>query len=67
MSRIGNKEIEVLNDVKVDFNDGLLKVVGPKGNLQRPIPEGVKLDITDGKIKSVAYQKIRKLKLFMDL
>ena len=57
MSRIGNKEIEVLNDVKVDFNDGLLKVVGPKGNLQRPIPEGVKLDITDGKINK-NYKKL---------
>ena len=62
MSRIGNKEIEVLNDVKVDFNDGLLKVVGPKGNLQRPIPEGVKLDITDGKIKVSRLSEDKKVK-----
>lgn len=37
MSRLGKLPIAVPSGVQVEYTDGLLKVVGPKGELTRPI------------------------------
>lgn len=38
MSRIGKKPIEIPKDVKVNINDGILSVEGPKGKLTLSVP-----------------------------
>jgi large subunit ribosomal protein L6 len=48
MSRVGKSPIKILQGVKVEFKDGLLKVEGPKGKLSYRVPEGILVD-NDGK------------------
>jgi large subunit ribosomal protein L6 len=50
MSRIGKKPITLPNGVKVEVKDGLVSVRGQKGALQRPLLEGIEVDITDSVI-----------------
>lgn len=50
MSRIGKKPIELPNGVKVEVKDGLVSVQGQKGALQRPLLEGIEVDIADSVI-----------------
>jgi large subunit ribosomal protein L6 len=47
MSRIGKKPIALPKGVKVELKDGLVSVNGQKGALQRPLLEGVEVNITD--------------------
>ncbi len=47
MSRIGKLPIEIMKDVKVNFDDSVLTVCGPMGELSRRIMPNVSLDITD--------------------
>ena len=46
MSRVGKVPIPIPSGVKIDLENGILKVTGPKGSLQHTLPEGVSLDIT---------------------
>ncbi len=48
MSRIGNKQIHIDGDVSVTLSDKALKVSGPKGILEKEIPSGIEVDISDG-------------------
>ena len=48
MSRIGNKQIYIDGDVSVTLSDKALKVSGPKGILEKEIPSGIEVDISDG-------------------
>lgn len=41
MSRIGKKPIAIPKGVKININDGVIEVTGPKGTLTTKIPEGV--------------------------
>ncbi len=50
MSRIGKSPVTIAKGVDVSFNDGLLKVKGPKGELSQEIDAAISLDITDGVI-----------------
>jgi large subunit ribosomal protein L6 len=50
MSRIGKKPIPLPKGVKVQGGDQL-QVTGPKGTLTVPIPDGVKLEETNGVIE----------------
>jgi large subunit ribosomal protein L6 len=45
MSRIGKKPIALPKGVKAEIKDGVVSVQGQKGTLQRPLLEGVELDI----------------------
>ena len=47
MSRIGKKPIALPTGVKVEVKDGLIAVNGQKGALQRPLLEGVEVDVAD--------------------
>jgi len=49
MSRIGKKPIELPKGVKVNIGDKL-EVTGPKGTLHVPIPAGVRVKQTDGRL-----------------
>lgn len=45
MSRIGKKPIPLPSGVNVDIKDGLVLVKGQKGALERPLLEGIEMDI----------------------
>ena len=47
MSRIGKKPIALPKGVKVEIKDGLVSVQGQKGALNRPLLEGVEVDIAE--------------------
>ncbi|MDO5026868.1 MAG: 50S ribosomal protein L6 [Tissierellia bacterium] len=48
MSRIGLKPITIPAGVEIKYNDGLVEVKGPKGNLTQEIGSEFKLNIEDG-------------------
>lgn len=48
MSRIGKLPIEIPGDVKVDVTEGLVKVKGPKGELEQKVDPGLVLNMEDG-------------------
>ena len=50
-SRIGKKPIAIPSGVKVTIGEREVEVVGPKGRLVTPIPEGVALEENDGQIR----------------
>lgn len=47
MSRIGKKAVVVPAGVKVEVEDGLLKVSGKRGTLSRPIPGKVAVEVSE--------------------
>ena len=49
-------------DINIDFNEGILKIKGPKGELNRTIPTDVQLDITDDKILVKRSSDVNKVK-----
>ena len=56
MSRIGKMPVPIPEGVKVDINDSLVKVTGPKGSIARKIPSEVKVSIADGKVSVFVEQ-----------
>lgn len=50
MSRIGNKVIEVPSAASIEIAANSVKVKGPKGNLDVPVPAGIKFEKQDGKL-----------------
>ncbi len=50
MSRIGNKPIELPSGVAVEVQGSAALVIGPKGTLRVPLPEGVALERQDGRL-----------------
>jgi large subunit ribosomal protein L6 len=50
MSRVGKVPVRILQGVKVDIKDGLIKVEGPKGKLTHQLPRGVVAKIEGGEI-----------------
>src|SRR5918912_4348692 len=48
MSRIGKKPIPVPKDVKVNIQGNVVSVQGPKGKLDTPLPQGIKIEQQDG-------------------
>lgn len=50
MSRIGKMPIKIPEEVKVDLKDSLIRVEGPKGFLERNLPQGVNVELREGEI-----------------
>ena len=50
MSRIGQKIIEIPNDVRANLDQNEIKISGPKGELSAPIFEGAEIEISDNTI-----------------
>src|SRR5580658_10932723 len=50
MSRVGRKPIPLPSSVKIEI-DNQLKVQGPKGTLEAPIPAGIRVQQNDGKLE----------------
>lgn len=50
MSRVGKVPVKILQGVKVDLKDGLIKVEGPKGKLSHKLARGVVVKIESGSV-----------------
>ncbi|MDQ3940233.1 MAG: 50S ribosomal protein L6 [Actinomycetota bacterium] len=50
MSRVGQAPITVPSGVEITIGDGLVAVKGPKGQLERRIPEGISVSHNDGEV-----------------
>ena len=51
MSRIGQAPITVPSGVDVTIASGSVRVKGPKGQLERSVPEGISLEQSDGELR----------------
>jgi len=51
VSRIGKKLIEIPNGVNVSLDGNVVKVKGPKGELQRVIHQNIKVEMKDSQLK----------------
>jgi large subunit ribosomal protein L6 len=60
MSRVGKAPVKVLQGVKVDIKDSLVKVEGPKGKLQHNLPQGVAAKVENGQILVVRDESFPK-------
>lgn len=50
MSRIGKAPVTIAKGVEVSFSDGMLKVKGPKGELQQEIDPAISVSIDNGEV-----------------
>lgn len=50
MSRIGNAPVAIPEGVEVNFNEGVVTVKGPKGELSQPIDPVIAVKIEDGNV-----------------
>ena len=56
MSRVGKKPVEIPSGVEVKIDGNLVKVKGPKGNLERTLHEAVTVSQDSGSVTSDANQ-----------
>jgi large subunit ribosomal protein L6 len=62
MSRIGRAPIPVPSGVQIDVTDDAVRVKGPKGELSRPVPPGIKVTRNDGQLEVTRDSDARTLK-----
>lgn len=60
MSKIGKKIIEIPNGVTVNIEDDLVKVKGPKGELEYKIPRELKITLSENKIAVLPVSKSKR-------
>jgi len=53
MSRVGKKPISLPKGVKLNIGSKVLKVEGPKGKLEVPVPAGVRLEQKDSELQII--------------
>jgi large subunit ribosomal protein L6 len=66
MSRIGNREITILDGVEVKEENGIITVKGPKGELSMKLAKEIKMEVNEGKIHLLRLLKLMKLICFME-
>jgi large subunit ribosomal protein L6 len=63
MSRIGNKEVEIPDKVKVNIDsEGAVSVEGPKGKLNWKLPHNIKASVKDNHVSVVRETETRNVK-----
>jgi large subunit ribosomal protein L6 len=63
MSRIGNKEVEIPDKVKVNIDsEGSVSVEGPKGKLNWKLPHNIKASVKDNHVSVVREAETRSVK-----
>lgn len=62
MSRIGRKIIELPKGVSIQKADGALRVKGPKGELEMPLPASITADIKESELSFTRASEDRKTK-----
>jgi large subunit ribosomal protein L6 len=53
MSRIGRKPIAVPQGVKVEIDGNVVRLQGPKGKMDQPLPPGITMEHKDGKLLAI--------------
>ena len=53
MSRIGKKPIPVPQGVKVEIVGNVVRIQGPKGKLEQPLPPGITMQQKDGQLLAI--------------
>jgi large subunit ribosomal protein L6 len=51
MSRIGKLPVRIPEKVKVEVTDGVVRVQGPKGQLEHPLPPGIRVEVSDATLR----------------
>ena len=67
MSRVGKNPISVTDKVKVGIEGNLVKVEGPRGNLEYSFPSGISVEVKDDKILVKRASDSKKHKSFHGL
>jgi large subunit ribosomal protein L6 len=63
MSRIGNKEIEIPDKVRVNIdNDGAVSVEGPRGKLHWTLPREIRATVKDNRVSLLRKAETRSVK-----
>ena len=62
MSRVGQAPVEVPSGVQISVTAGRITVNGPKGELQRALPEDVVVEVTDGEVRVTRTKESREVK-----
>ena len=62
MSRVGQAPIPVPSAVQVSITAGRITVNGPKGELQRALPQDIKVELNDGEIVVTRERDSREVK-----
>jgi large subunit ribosomal protein L6 len=62
MSRVGQSPISIPADVSVGISGRRVTVNGPRGELQRTIPEEIKVEQTDGELRFSRVNESREVK-----
>src|SRR5439155_1087838 len=63
MSRIGNKAVELPDEVKVKIGrDGAVSVEGPKGNLRWKLPRDIRASVQENRVSLVREAETRSVK-----
>jgi large subunit ribosomal protein L6 len=63
MSRIGNKEIEIPDKVRVNIdNDGAVSVEGPRGKLNWKLPREIRATVKDNRVSLLREAETRSVK-----
>lgn len=57
MSKIGKKPIVIPQGIDVSVSGGLISVKGPKGTIQKPLPEQVSVSIEGNELKVIPENK----------
>jgi large subunit ribosomal protein L6 len=60
MSRIGKKPVTITDKVKVNQNNKIIEVTGPKGSLKVGLVDGVEVEINAGELNVVRKDDSRK-------
>jgi len=67
MSRVGKKPIQVPAGVKVQVGEQALKVEGPKGRLETPVPPGISFSLAGGELACKRSSDARQQRAFHGL
>jgi large subunit ribosomal protein L6 len=62
MSRVGRSPIPLPNTVTIAVEDQMVRVKGPKGQLERPLPEGITIQQDDGTLNVQRESDARQLR-----
>ncbi len=63
MSRIGNRKLTLPKDVEIDIkNQNFVILKGPKGRLEKWLPEEIEIKVENGVISTIRKSEIKKYK-----
>lgn len=66
-NNVGKKPVDIKEGVKLEINNGLLKVIGPKGELSAKIPEVVSVEVVDNQAIVKRKNKLRETDKYLGL